>query len=98
MLLTADEHNNPFASLAGQTIVQGSPTFLYFHGVYDTDRAADVRAMYTQEGALESLAGKYGVTHVVLSWHELSMGADPSLFADLPVVYANDEVTIYSLK
>ncbi len=98
VLLTADEHNNPFASLAGQTIVQGSPTFLYFHGVYDTDRAADVRAMYTQEGALESLAGKYGVTHVVLSWHELSMGADPSLFADLPVVYANDEVTIYSLK
>lgn len=98
VLLTADEHNNPFASLAGQTIVQGSPTFLYFHGVYDTDRAADVRAMYTQEGALESLAGKYGVTHVVLSWHELSMGADPSLFADLPVVFANDEVTIYSLK
>lgn len=98
VLLTADEHNNPFASLAGQTIVQGSPSFLYFHGVYDTERAADVRAMYTQEGALEALSGKYGVTHVVLSWHELSLGADPSLFAGLPVVYENDEVTIYSLK
>ena len=98
VLLTADEHNNPFASLAGQTIVQGSPTFLYFHGVYDTDRAQDVLAMYTQEGALAELADKYGVTHVVLSWHELEMGADPSLFADLPVVFANDEVTIYSLN
>lgn len=98
ILLTADEHNNPFASLAGLTIVQGSSSYLYFHGVYDTARAQDVRAMYTQEGALEELAPVYGITHVVLSPHEYALGADASLFSDLTVVYENAEVTIYSLK
>ena len=98
VLLTADEHNNPFASLAGLTIVQGSPSYLYFHGVYDTGRAQDVLAMYTQEGALEALAPIYGITHVVLSPYEYALGADAALFSDLTVVYENQEVTIYSLK
>ena len=98
ILLTADEHNNPFACLSGFTIVQGSPSFLYFHGIYDTDRAADVTAMYTQEGALEELAGKYGITHVVLSEYEYNLGADAALFEDLPVVFSSHGVTIYSLK
>ena len=98
ILLTADEHNNPFACLSGFTIVQGSPSFLYFHGIYDTDRAADVTAMYTQEGALEELAGKYGITHVVLSEYEYNLGADAALFEELPVVFSSHGVTIYSLK
>lgn len=98
VLLTADEHNNPFASLAGLTIVQGSPSYLYFHGVYDTARAADVTAMYTEPGALRRLAAKYGVTHAVLSSHEYAMGADVAVFEGLPIVYENGEVTIYSLN
>jgi hypothetical protein len=98
VLLTADEHNNPFAALAGLTIVQGSPSYLYFHGVYDTARAQDVTAMYTEPGALQALAPKYGVTHAVLSSHEYAMGADAAVFEGLPVVYENGEVIIYSLN
>ncbi len=98
VLLTADEHNNPFAALAGCTIVQGSPSYLYYHGVYDSVRAQDVIAMYTEEGALEELAEQYGITHVVLSPYEYSLGAKKELFSDLPVIYSNREITIYSLK
>ena len=97
ILLTADEHNNPFASLAGLTIVQGSPSYLFFHGVYDADRAADVYAMYTEPGALERLKDVYGITHVVLSSHEYAMGADASVFEGLSVIYENSDVTIYSM-
>ena len=97
VLLTADEHNNPFASLAGLTIVQGSPSYLFFHGVYDTDRAADVYAMYTEPGALDRLKDAYGITHVVLSSHEYAMGADASVLDHLPVVYENSDVTIYAV-
>ena len=98
VLLTADEHNNPFAALAGCTIVQGSPSYLYFHGVYDTQRAEDVYAMYTEEGALEELSSKYGITHVVLSPFEYSLGARAELFEDYPVLFANGEYVIYALK
>ena len=98
VLLTADEHNNPFASLAGCTIVQGSPSYLYFHGVYDTERAADVAAMYTEDGALEALSGKYGITHVVLSPYELAMGARAELFQNYPVLYSDFDYTVYALK
>ena len=97
VLLTADEHNNPFASLAGLTIVQGSPSYLFFHGVYDTDRAADVYAMYTEPGALDRLKDAYGITHVVLSSHEYALGADASVLDHLPVVYENSDVTIYAV-
>ena len=98
VLLTADEHNNAFASLSGLTIVQGSPSYLYFHGVYDEERAQDVLRMYTEPGALAQLGPKYGVTHVVLSNHELAMGADERLFADLPLLYDSGGIRIYSVS
>lgn len=98
VLLTADEHNNPFASLGGLSIVQGSPSYLYFHGVYDTQRANDVLAMYTESGALEELSAQYGITHIVLSEYERAMGADEALFAHLPVLYDVGGVTIYALE
>ena len=98
VLLTADEHNNPFASLSGLTIVQGSPSFLYYHGVYDEERAEDVRSMYTRSGALQALAPKYGVTHVVLGPSEWALGADETLFDGLPLLYDIDGIRIYSLE
>ena len=43
--LTSDRHVNEIASLTGRNIVSGSPSFLGPHGVYDDERAKDVRHM-----------------------------------------------------
>lgn len=98
VLLTADEHNNAFASLSGLTIVQGSPSYLYFHGVYDTQRADDVRRMLGSEGALGALADKYGVTHVVVSDFERAMGAYDGLFEAHDLFCEVGDTRIYALK
>ena len=98
ILLTADHHNNAFASLGGLNIVQGSPSYLYFHGVYDEQRARDVFAMYTEPGALEEMQDVYGITHVVLSHHEYSMGADAAVLESLPVFYEGRDITIYEVN
>ncbi len=98
VLLTADHHNNAFASLGGLTIVQGSPSYLYFHGVYDEARAQDVLRMYTEPGALDALKDEYGITHVVLSHYEYAMGADAACFEHLNEIYREGDVTIYEVK
>jgi len=97
VLLTADHHNNAFASIGGLTIVQGSPSYLYFHGVYDEARSRDVFAMYTQPGAIEELKAQYGITHAVLSWHEYDIGADAAVFEGYPVFYEGRDITIYEI-
>lgn len=47
---------------------------------------------------MAQLGPKYGVTHVVLSNHELAMGADERLFADLPLLYDSGGIRIYSVS
>jgi hypothetical protein len=98
ILLTADEHNNAFAALSGLTIVQGSPSYLFFHGVYDQARAADVRSMFSSAAELRAIAPKYGVTHVIFSDYERAMGASDELFEGLPLLYSEGGVRIYALK
>ncbi|MDR3085451.1 MAG: hypothetical protein LBU47_03955 [Christensenellaceae bacterium] len=98
ILLTGDEHNNAFAALSGLTIVQGSPSYLYFHGVYDQARARDVRLMLSSAQSLRELAPKYGVTHIVFSDYERAMGASDEVFQGLPLLYSEGGVRIYSFK
>lgn len=97
VFLTQERHNNAVAALAGRNLVQGAPTYLYFHGVYDQGVAADVRAMLSQPGMLDRLAAGYNIAYVYLSDYERSIGAHEGLFAHLPIVYANDGVTIYEV-
>lgn len=98
ILLTADHHNNAFASIGGLNIVQGSPSYLYFHGVYDEARSRDVFAMYTEPGAIEQLKGEYGITHAVLSHHEYDIGADAAVFEGYPIFYEGRDITIYEIS
>lgn len=98
VLLTADEHNNAFAALSGLTIVQGSPSYLYFHGVYDTQRAEDVKRMYSSAEELEAYKQQYGVTHVVVSPFEWAWCEDESIFAAYTLVYNESSTRIYDVR
>lgn len=98
VFLTSNNHNNAVAALTGRNIVLGSDSYLYFHGLDTSQRYADVTAMFTQEGALEELAPEYGISYVYIGSYERAIeGFDESLFAQLPVAFQNQEVTIYQL-
>ena len=57
-----------------------------------------VQAMFTQPGALETLAPTYEISYLYIGSYERSIeGFDENLFAALPVVFQNQEVTIYQL-
>ncbi len=98
VFLTSNNHNNAVAALTGRNIVLGTDSYLYFHGLDTSQRYADVTAMFTQEGALEELAPEYEISYIYIGSYERAIeGFDESLFAALPVVFQNQEVTIYQL-
>lgn len=98
VFLTSNNHNNAVAALTGRNIVLGSDSYLYFHGLDTSQRYADVQAMFTQAGALEELASEYGISYIYIGSYERGIeGFDENLFSDLPVVFQNQEVTIYQL-
>ena len=98
VFLTSNNHNNAVAALTGRNIVLGTDSYLYFHGLDTSQRYADVQAMFTQPGALETLAPTYEISYLYIGSYERSIeGFDENLFAALPVVFQNQEVTIYQL-
>lgn len=95
LFLTADNHNNAAASLAGRRILCGSGSYLYFHGL-------DYSAQYAAEQALlttpsEDELRRWGVDYVWFSSYERSAhaAAESWYAAHCPVVYQNSGVTIY---
>ena len=86
------------ADWSGSDLRQGIYDERLFEFIQEGLRWQDVLRMYTEPGALAQLGPKYGVTHVVLSNHELAMGADERLFAGLPLLYDNGGIRIYSVS
>ncbi|MBQ9188302.1 MAG: hypothetical protein IJ138_03140 [Clostridia bacterium] len=83
----------------GRSIVTGTSTFLYFHGIDNTEREADVRKMYEAPASNEQLFRQYGVDYVLVSnaeryqydWDEAWFNANGT------VVFANGAARIYRL-
>lgn len=98
VFLTNERHNNAVASLTGRSIVQGSPSYLYYHGVYDYGVSHDIRMMLNQPGMLDALADEYNISYVYLSDYEYNDGAYDELFAHLPLVYSQSGVNIYQVN
>jgi hypothetical protein len=71
VFLTADEHLNPVASLAGRTIVCGSDLYLYYHGFNTTKRRQEVKAFYEDPTDNLAVLSKYGVQYIYVGPSEL---------------------------
>lgn len=95
VFLTDDRHNNAIAALSGRNIVQGSPSYLYFHGVFSQETEQDIRFMLTNPDGIQLIGEKYGLDYVCLSEYERSWGADEWVFEELPLVYQHGAVSIY---
>jgi len=97
--LTNERHVNEVASLTGRNIVSGAPVFLGPHGIYDTNRADDVRIMYENPQDSQELFRKYHVNYIMISsWERSDYTVDEAIFDSLfPCVYSsnNHEIKLY---
>lgn len=70
LFLTGTQHVNAVACLAGRTVLCGSPSYLYYHGLDYAGQQAAAKAMYETPGA--ALLEEWGVDYVVFSGYERS--------------------------
>ena len=97
VFLTTTRHNNETASLAGRSVVCGSDSFLYFHGLDTTERKNALRLMFEEPAEHLELYEKYKVSYVVISSYERgSYRISEPAFAELFIpVYSEKGVTLY---
>lgn len=98
--LTNDRHVNEVAALAGRNIVSGAGVYLGPHGIYDNERAEDVRTMYESPQNAGNLFEQYQVDYIMISsWERGNFALDEALFDSLfPCVFTCDDVKIYQYR
>lgn len=91
---------NLITPLTGRNIVTGTSTFLYFHGIDNTQRERDVRTMFESPAKNEALFQSYGIDYVLISNAErYNYDLDEAYFIEHgTVLFANDSATVYELK
>ncbi len=67
IILANSYHWNVVTPLTGRSIVTGTGTFLYYHGIETSEREADVVLMFEAPAENEDLFKLYGVTHVLFT-------------------------------
>ena len=100
IFLTANNHNNAIASLTGRNIVCGSGSFLYFHGLDYAAQEVDVKTMYENPEARDSLLEKYNVTYIVIGpWENGSYSIpDINAFAEnYDCVYNKNGILVFEV-
>ncbi|MBR5009320.1 MAG: hypothetical protein IKY06_01650, partial [Clostridia bacterium] len=73
VFLTANNHNNPVAVLAGRKIVCGSGLYLYYHGLDYQQAEADEVLMLSFPRDFKDLYDKYQVDYVFVSSYEYDL-------------------------
>ncbi len=91
IILANSYHWNVVTPLTGRSIVTGTGTFLYYHGIDTSEREQDVALMFENPSQNEDLFRKYGVTHVLLTNAErMTYDVDYSYFAEHGTVVAQN--------
>ena len=97
LFLTGTQHINAVACLAGRTVLCGSPSYLYYHGLNYGEQQAAAKAMYETPSA--ALLEEWGVDYVVFSGFERSeFAADESWYqSNCAEVFRQGEYVIYQV-
>ncbi len=80
VILANSYHWNLVTPLTGRSIVTGTSTFLYYHGIDTSERENDVRMMYADPQNHADLFTKYGVKYVLISNAERGYDIDYAYF------------------
>ena len=100
LFLANSYHWNLVTPLTGRSIVTGTSTFLYFHGINNAERENDVREMYEHPSENPDLFAKYGIDYVLFSNAErYNYDCDEDYFAGSgELVFENEAAAIYRLR
>lgn len=98
LFLTGTQHINAVASLAGRTVLCGSPSYLYYHGLDYADQQAAAKAMYETPSA--DLLEEWGVDYVVFSGFERSeFAADEEWYLqNCTLAFSHGDYAIYQVE
>lgn len=88
VILANSYHWNLVTPLTGRSIVTGTSTFLYFHGIDTTEREEHVRMMYADPSHHADLFSLYNVKYVLISNAERGYDIDYGYFNDHATVVA----------
>lgn len=100
IFLTNNNHNNAIASLTGRSIVCGSGSFLYFHGLDYGQQEADLRTMYEDPASRNDLLDQYNVSYIVVGPYEYGNYSIPDLqemAEEYEVIYNKDGIVVFSV-
>ena len=100
VILANSYHWNAVTPLTGRSIVTGTGTFLYYHGIDPSEREADVALMYEAPADNLQLFAQYGVKYILISNAERgSYNIDYPYFEEHAEVVAKNEAgRLYRLK
>jgi len=97
---TWDQHLNPVSALSGRNVYVGSAAYLFFHGIDYGYRQEQIRRIYTDRAAMETLPREIGLDYIYVSayeWGQFALPAD--WFSDTyPLAYQNDGTEIYAVS
>ncbi len=99
VFLTGTQHKNAVAALAGRSIVCGTPSYLYFHGIDYSGQYLAAKQMLELPEDSAALFEQYGVRYVYLSNYERGdYDLDETWFAEhCELVFAEGDVCVYAL-
>ena len=100
VVLTGTQHKNPVAALAGRSIVCGTPSYLFFHGIDYSEQYLDVARMLEFPGDSAELFETYGVQYAYISGYERSdFAVDEDWFRQNgALAFAQGDVCVYDLS
>ncbi|MBR4906740.1 MAG: hypothetical protein IKZ44_07765 [Clostridia bacterium] len=100
VILANSYHWNLVTPLTGRSIVTGTGTFLYYHGIDPTEREADVTLMYEDPSNHPELFERYHIKHVLISNAERgTYDIDYAFFnTHAEIVCSNDSGLLYRLN
>lgn len=98
--LTNGRHINEVAALAGRNVVNGSGTFLAFHGLYRTENLDDFRSIYENPAGSADLIAAYDIDYIELTpWERSDYYVDEMALDTLyPCIFENEEIKIYQVN
>ena len=100
VILANSYHWNLVTPLTGRSIVTGTGTFLYYHGIDTNEREADVALMYEDPANHSDLFERYHVKHILISNAERgNYDINYEFFnANATIVCSNDSGLLYRLN
>ena len=100
VILANSYHWNLITPLTGRSIVTGTGTFLYYHGIDTAERKADVARMFEDPSSSADLFEKYHVRYVLFTNAErMNYAIDYAYFeTNGEIVAQNSSGVLYRLN